>query len=230
MFKGVSICGSQFVGRLGMRSRLCKIAGRGESLRCDAMHAANWASVHRNRDACTKDAKHGDAEVTAESDEEDFKDLQLLPTRTSWERLSGYTREIVEDGMAFLDSENGQDAEAGRDQGSDCRTPKKVLVCPAHKRATLDDAAATHIFRAKRSIRGARSGLSRMLAKRYGVTAKAVRDVWSLRTWTSVTEPFWNSAERQRADQKRKDKVLAPKAGSEAPIGSSVPTTKDRVT
>ena len=37
-----------------------------------------------------------------------------------------------------------------------------------------------------------RSGVSKVLAERYGITMKAVRDIWNLRTWTQVTMPPWS--------------------------------------
>ena len=37
-----------------------------------------------------------------------------------------------------------------------------------------------------------RSGVSKVLAERYGITMKAVRDIWNLRTWTPVTMPLWS--------------------------------------
>ena len=47
--------------------------------------------------------------------------------------------------------------------------------------------------------RGGACCLSGMLGRRYGMTAKAVRDIWNLRTWAKVTAPFWNAEERQKA-------------------------------
>ena len=66
------------------------------------------------------------------------------------------------------------------------------------KRASLDEKSAVEIFLAKRTMRGARSGLSRRLADKYGVTAKAVRDVWVMRTWTNATKQYWSDAEQMQ--------------------------------
>lgn len=49
---------------------------------------------------------------------------------------------------------------------------------------------AIEIFRAK-AHRKARGSLAASLATRFGITAKAVRDVWNLRTWAWTTRPFW---------------------------------------
>ena len=51
---------------------------------------------------------------------------------------------------------------------------------------------------------------SKELAERFGITMKAVRDVWNLRTWTAVTMPFWTPADqafflaRKRRKRQRK--------------------------
>jgi hypothetical protein len=33
----------------------------------------------------------------------------------------------------------------------------------------------------------------------FGITRKAVRNIWKMRTWRKTTEPFWDAEERQRA-------------------------------
>ena len=45
---------------------------------------------------------------------------------------------------------------------------------------------------------------SKELAERFGITMKAVRDVWNLRTWTSVTRPFWTPADHAFFVMKRR--------------------------
>jgi hypothetical protein len=62
-------------------------------------------------------------------------------------------------------------------------------------RAQLDDASAVRIFLAKYASAeavGSKSDLSGRLALQYGVTAKAVRDIWNMRTWKKATQPYWN--------------------------------------
>jgi hypothetical protein len=51
----------------------------------------------------------------------------------------------------------------------------------ARERTYLDDAAVIHIFLAKRTKPGRRSGLASALSEEYGVTSKAIRDIWKLR-------------------------------------------------
>ena len=53
---------------------------------------------------------------------------------------------------------------------------------------------AIKIYLAK-SSRTARDSTSAALASEYGITMKAVRDIWNLRTWRWETMPFWSSAD-----------------------------------
>ena len=62
----------------------------------------------------------------------------------------------------------------------------------ARKRASLDEASVVRIFLAKHANPGAKdTSLCRRLAHQYGVTDKAVRDIWNMRTWKHVTESYW---------------------------------------
>ena len=60
-------------------------------------------------------------------------------------------------------------------------------------RLTATDAA--HIFKAKLN-RTAK--MSAQLAEEYGVTSKAIRDVWSLKTWVAFTKPYWAEEDKHR--------------------------------
>jgi hypothetical protein len=68
----------------------------------------------------------------------------------------------------------------------------------AAKRASkLTAETAIEIFVARASS-SARDGASATLARRYGITMKAVRDVWNLRTWVQDTKPFWTRSDEQK--------------------------------
>ena len=41
-------------------------------------------------------------------------------------------------------------------------------------------------------------GLAASLAKEYGITGKAIRDIWTLRTWANTTRPYWTAADEQQ--------------------------------
>ena len=65
-----------------------------------------------------------------------------------------------------------------------------------HERmAKISQEAAIAIFVAKkrRAHRSRRDNLASTLAARYGITPRAVRDIWNLRTWAHATQPFWTT-------------------------------------
>ena len=69
--------------------------------------------------------------------------------------------------------------------GSQDASPDESL--PTRWREITED-EAIEIFQAKMNRTGADST---RLALRYGITAKAVRDVWVMRSWITTTMPFW---------------------------------------
>ena len=86
--------------------------------------------------------------------------------------------------------------------GRDVRTP--AALCPVPDRLTVIRARCVlHLFCAWQAIkiylakssRTARDSTSAALASEYGITMKAVRDIWNLRTWRWETMPFWSSAD-----------------------------------
>lgn len=164
----------------------------------------------------------------------------LLPTRTSWSRLSGPMQEIFEEAMKFLDEESTKemrardvdvppavvcgDANIRRVGGGQQADTSLGMMPPApapvvRKRASLDPASVIGIFLAKRLNAGGRSDLSGKLARQHKITAKAVRDIWNMRTWRKTTRPFWNAKDRQAAQAR-----TAPSGSSQA-INLSAPTT-----
>jgi hypothetical protein len=91
---------------------------------------------------------------------------------------------------------------------------------PASSNGTkLTAESAVEIFRAG-GPDAKRSGLSKVLAERYGVTMKAIRDVWNLRTWTDVTRPFWSS--EGRAETSHRDEMHEGMAGAAEAAAASL--------
>ena len=80
--------------------------------------------------------------------------------------------------------------------------PSASIAHPPHQPAsigrTLNEAAVVFIFQQK-LLRPHDPSLSARLAHQFGVTAKTVRDIWTLRTWTRVTQPYWTADHRQWA-------------------------------
>ena len=77
-------------------------------------------------------------------------------------------------------------------------------VCDADMRATSCGGAiffmhgmlTSHVGFAQASS-APRDGTSGLLAQKYGVSLKVIRDVWNLRTWTSATMPYWTRSDRE---------------------------------
>jgi hypothetical protein len=62
--------------------------------------------------------------------------------------------------------------------------------------ATIDADKAIAIYLAK-ARHAAGDMTSGMLAAEHGITKKAVRDVWNLRTWPWITMPYWSQSDLQ---------------------------------
>jgi hypothetical protein len=60
-------------------------------------------------------------------------------------------------------------------------------------RLTATDAARIFKAKLKRTSR-----TSAQLAEEYGVTSKAIRDVWSLKTWVVFTRPYWTEEDKSQ--------------------------------
>jgi len=71
---------------------------------------------------------------------------------------------------------------------------KKQTTRDAQVVACLDENSAIAIFLSKAN-HTARDSTSALLAARYGITMKAVRDVWNLRTWAWATMAHWSRAD-----------------------------------
>ena len=63
------------------------------------------------------------------------------------------------------------------------------MPAPPTSRMYLDETSVIQIFLAGHLGKRYR-GLSGKLAQKYGVTSKTVRDIWTRRTWGSVTLPY----------------------------------------
>ncbi|EKX34375.1 hypothetical protein GUITHDRAFT_119457 [Guillardia theta CCMP2712] len=85
-------------------------------------------------------------------------------------------------------------------------------------RGVLRDDVVMSIYADRVSERRKKTAKSMALARKYGVTAKAIRDIWNRRTWWHVTQPLWTQAERleyERTGPKRQ------KAGASKPAASN---------
>jgi hypothetical protein len=70
---------------------------------------------------------------------------------------------------------------------------RKMGVC------TISQAEAVIIFLSgsRHGSNRSRGNLSDRLSKEFGITPKAVRDIWNLRTWTRDTRPHWTPLDEE---------------------------------
>lgn len=64
-------------------------------------------------------------------------------------------------------------------------------------RAKISAEEALTIFRARQAD-ARRDRTSYQLAERYRISAKAVRDIWNLRTWSTTTKPLWTPEDHEK--------------------------------
>jgi len=60
---------------------------------------------------------------------------------------------------------------------------------------TISSNEAVRIFLAAKHGRTKRDRLALRLAHDFGITPKAVRDIWNLRTWARTTKPYWSPSD-----------------------------------
>jgi hypothetical protein len=72
---------------------------------------------------------------------------------------------------------------------------------------TEEGARLIFIARAQRNS-SKKDGLAVRLGAEFGISAKAVRDIWRLRTWAHATWPYWTPADRVRHRKQVREKRL----------------------
>jgi hypothetical protein len=75
---------------------------------------------------------------------------------------------------------------------------------------SISQAEAVIIFLAgsRHNSSGGRGKLSARLSKEFGITPKAVRDIWNLRTWTRDTRPHWTPLDEETFTKKKSRAVF----------------------
>ena len=92
--------------------------------------------------------------------------------------------------------------DAAHAQTSRPHTPPSAMQ-ESHSRnmgvCTISQAEAVIIFLAgsRHGSYGSRGKLSDRLSKEFGITPKAVRDIWNLRTWARDTRPHWTPLDEE---------------------------------
>jgi len=72
----------------------------------------------------------------------------------------------------------------------------EVAGSSAKKRFKLTSEQAIHIF-TQRTTKTARTAL--LLSEKYGISPKAIRDIWTLKSWAQETRPFWTRLDEQQS-------------------------------
>lgn len=118
-------------------------------------------------------------------------DVPLLPTTTSgvWQRLPEPLQELMDEAMQFMDEDSHGEISSSMQPDSDDEGHGAADGGAPNSRKKLDVESVVRIFQARHATPGAvhDRGLSATLALQYGVTARAVRDIWNRRTWTNIT-------------------------------------------
>jgi hypothetical protein len=155
----------------------------------------------------------------------------LLPTTGSWRGLPRHTLRLMDDAMAHVDGDRGAVSSfaPAYEQASSAATTTATAIAAADAAARqsatkLNKEAALEIFQAKCCNGGKRSRLSAILGRRYGITAKAVRDIWNGRTWANVTKPLWTAEDLEAYEgRKMESRPSRPKSDHSA-LPAAVPS------
>ena len=119
-------------------------------------------------------------------------DVPLLPTTTSgvWQRLPEPLLELMDEAMQFMDEDSHGMTSSSIQNDSDDEGHGTADSGAPNSRRKLDVVSVVRIFQARHATPGAvhDRSLSATLALQYGVTARAVRDIWNRRTWTNITD------------------------------------------
>ena len=131
-----------------------------------------------------------------------------------------------------------QDDQLRSDAWSAARTPSPGKTWQGRGVRTISSNDAIVIFNAAKHDRTKRDRLANRFAKEFGITPKAVRDIWNLRTWVQTTKPLWSPHDEthflkrdHRKNTKRmsmKQSATQPAPPQEKDIPTSVPPTAIR--
>lgn len=109
----------------------------------------------------------------------------LMPTAVSWARVSAQTGGLLDWALDEL---------GGLDDIHDTEMPDAAtgaaVARPRANRGRLTGVHAAAIFLARLSHPGTK--VAQKLAAEFQVSAKAIRDIFTRKTWTTETMPFWN--------------------------------------
>ena len=76
-----------------------------------------------------------------------------------------------------------------------------------HWKSILTHTQALQIFEANPDRGAPVRKLATDLALQFGITAKAVRDIWNLRTWVQTTKPYWTQEEHDHLNLNKRQSL-----------------------
>ena len=116
----------------------------------------------------------------------------------------------------FLDAQSPDSVVITQQSHSDAfcerATPSPVMLPETKEQGgrlcAISPQDALSIFLAAKHNRTKYDRLANRLAEEYGITSKAVRDIWSLRTWARITRPHWAKLDKQKQNFAKRESIL----------------------
>ena len=116
----------------------------------------------------------------------------------------------------FLDAQSPDSVvitqQSHSDAFSERATPSPVMLqetkVQGGRLCAISPQDALSIFLAAKHNRTKYDRLANRLAEEYRITSKAVRDIWSLRTWARITRPHWAKLDKQKQNFAKRESIL----------------------
>lgn len=107
-----------------------------------------------------------------------------------------------EGGAAGMANDDHSQSSGHGGEGSGMQLDAERVDCAGV--CTISAPAAVLIYNAKKGQAARRGdGLAMGLAERFGITSKAVRDIWTMRSWASTTFPHWTPEDHDKFMKKK---------------------------
>ncbi|EKX42011.1 hypothetical protein GUITHDRAFT_111865 [Guillardia theta CCMP2712] len=116
-----------------------------------------------------------------------------------------------------MDRESKSEQETRSDQCTEAKPRKPIEREGRKQKALLTPEKAIEIYSLRGFQSDSKTAESCSIAKRFGISAKAVRDIWDRKSWAHATMYMWTADERREYDQ-------VERRGPGRPVGS-----KDKV-
>ena len=114
-------------------------------------------------------------------------------------------------------------------------TAQKIFKAPSSKRQQLTAVEAAEIFELRprssnsKSLRRGSMLMCKVIAPKYGVSSKTIRDIWRGRTWLHATEHLWTEEEKEELSSRNTATVKMASEAVEVQISAGTFTHKEMV-